>query len=103
MGLLTQILTVPLAPVRGVGWVVKRVAEVAEQEAYDTTPIERELAELERELLEGRVSEREFDRREDELLDRLEAIQRARVGDAPAPRGEERTGEAEEGAGHDGQ
>ncbi|MFD7288790.1 gas vesicle protein GvpG [Streptomyces sp. NPDC059863] len=103
MGLLTQILTVPLAPVRGVGWVVRRVADVAEQEAYDTTPIERRLAELERELLEGRISEKEFDRREDELLDQLEAIQRARVGDAPAPQDEERTRETEQGAGRDGQ
>ncbi|WP_079022841.1 gas vesicle protein GvpG [Streptomyces odonnellii] len=99
MGLLTQILTVPLAPVRGVGWVVRRVTEVAEQEAYDTAPIERRLAELERELLEGRISEREFDRREDELLDRLESIQGAYVADVPAtPPGEERAGEAEEGA-----
>lgn len=84
MGLLTQILTAPLAPVRGFGWVVNQVIEVAEQEAYDTTPVERQLAELERELLEGRIDEAEFDRREDELLDRIEAIERARSG---APRG----------------
>ncbi|MFE2595762.1 gas vesicle protein GvpG [Streptomyces sp. NPDC059396] len=106
MGLLTQILTLPLAPVRGFGWVVNRAVEVAEREAYDTTAIERRLAELEEELLEGRIDERDFDRREDELLDRLEAIQRARADDAPPqwaePR-EEGTGEAKEGEEHDGQ
>ncbi|MEV7678528.1 gas vesicle protein GvpG [Streptomyces sp. NPDC088341] len=90
MGLLTQILTAPLAPVRGFGWVVNRVIEVAEQEAYDTTPIERQLAELERELLEGRIDEAEFDRREDELLDRIEAIERARSGAPQAQWAEER-------------
>ncbi|WP_066943939.1 gas vesicle protein GvpG [Streptomyces lushanensis] len=97
MGLLTQILTVPLAPVRGVGWVVERVVEVAEQEAYDTTPIERQLADLERELLEGRVDEAEFDRREDELLDRLDAIESARSGGPlPEPAARYEDGEAEE-------
>ncbi|MFE4826498.1 gas vesicle protein GvpG [Streptomyces sp. NPDC056672] len=93
MGLLTQILTAPLAPVRGFGWVVNQVIEVAEQEAYDTTPIERQLAELERELLEGRIDEAEFDRREDELLDRIEAIERARSG---APQGQCTEGQEQE-------
>ncbi|MFJ9850609.1 gas vesicle protein GvpG [Streptomyces sp. NPDC101150] len=74
MGLLTHIATFPLAPVRGVSWVVERVLEAAEQEYYDPAPIERELVELERALLAGEISEDTFDRREDELLDRLEEI-----------------------------
>ncbi|MDT3400296.1 gas vesicle protein GvpG [Streptomyces sp. B1866] len=78
MGLLTRLLTFPAEPVRGVGWVVRRVVEAAEQELYDPAPVERELAELEGALLEGRIDEEEFDRREDELLDRLEAIKAAR-------------------------
>lgn len=81
MGLLSQIVTLPLAPVRGAGWVAERILDAAEQQYYDPAPVERELAELERELLEGRISEEEFDRREDELLDRLEEI-RARRGGA---------------------
>ncbi|MFF3749338.1 gas vesicle protein GvpG [Streptomyces sp. NPDC002018] len=85
MGLLTQILTLPLAPVRGAGWVVNRLLEAAEEEAYDTTPVERQLAELERELLAGHIDEGEFDRREDELLDRLEDLRRARAGAVPPP------------------
>ncbi|MBE1534555.1 gas vesicle protein GvpG [Actinomadura algeriensis] len=71
MGLITQVLTLPLAPVRGVGWVLDQVVQTAEQEYYDPAPVRAELRELERALLEGRIDEEEFDRREDELLDRL--------------------------------
>ena len=74
MGLLTQILTLPLAPVRGTVWVLERVVETAENEYYDPAPVEQELADLERALLAGRIDEETFDRREDELLDRLDEI-----------------------------
>ncbi|MGS2591811.1 gas vesicle protein GvpG [Streptomyces hebeiensis] len=78
MGLFTQLATLPLAPVRGVGWVAERVKEAAEEQYYDPAPVEQELAELEKALLAGRIDEETFDRREDELLDRLEEI-RARA------------------------
>ncbi|MFB7999545.1 gas vesicle protein GvpG [Streptomyces sp. NPDC056002] len=74
MGLFTQIVTLPLAPVRGVIWTVDRVLEAAEKEYYDPAPVQAELAELERQLLSGQIDEETFDRREDELLDRLEEI-----------------------------
>ncbi|WP_030746259.1 gas vesicle protein GvpG [Streptomyces sp. NRRL F-5135] len=72
MGIVTQILTLPLAPVRGTVWVLDQVLATAERETYDPEHVRAELAELERKLLDGRVTEEEFDRREDELLDRLE-------------------------------
>ncbi|MEU1534142.1 gas vesicle protein GvpG [Streptomyces fagopyri] len=81
MGLLTQLLSLPLAPVRGVGWVVDRVVEAAEQEYYDPEPVERELAALERALLEGHIDQAAFDEREDQLLDRLDEIAAYRRGD----------------------
>ncbi|MEW9520307.1 gas vesicle protein GvpG [Streptomyces tubercidicus] len=74
MGLLSHLATLPLAPVRGVAWVMQRTLDAAEQEYYDPEPVERELAELERALLAGEISEEVFDRREDELLDRLDEI-----------------------------
>ncbi|MFE7393378.1 gas vesicle protein GvpG [Streptomyces sp. NPDC057582] len=74
MGLLTQIATLPLAPVRGVAWVIERVVETAENQYYDPAPVERKLAALERALLAGDIDEETFDRREDELLDRLDEI-----------------------------
>ncbi|MFD8804528.1 gas vesicle protein GvpG [Streptomyces sp. NPDC059597] len=80
MGLFTQLVTLPLAPVRGVGWVMQRVLEAAENEYYDPAPVKRELAELERRLVAGEIDEETFDRREDELLDRLEEIRARRQG-----------------------
>ncbi|MFD5895616.1 gas vesicle protein GvpG [Streptomyces sp. NPDC060366] len=75
MGLISQILTLPLAPVRGSVWVLDQVVLAAEREYYDPDPVRKELADLEKELLSGGISEEEFDRREDELLDRLEEIE----------------------------
>ncbi|MEU8487116.1 gas vesicle protein GvpG [Streptomyces sp. NBC_01361] len=83
MGLLTQILTLPLAPVRGVAWVADRVLEAAEDKYYDPAPVHRELAELERRLLDGEIDEATFDEREDELLDRLDEIRARRDRGAP--------------------
>ncbi|MEU0658403.1 gas vesicle protein GvpG [Streptomyces lavendulocolor] len=83
MGLFTQLVTLPLAPVRGVGWVVRRVTEAAEQEYYDTRPVLQALKELEEELTSGRIDQETFDRREDELLDRLEEIKRFQEGREP--------------------
>ncbi|MFB8170298.1 gas vesicle protein GvpG [Kitasatospora purpeofusca] len=74
MGLITQILTLPLAPVRSTVWVLERVVETAENEYFDPAPVERELAGLEAALLAGEIDEETFDRREDELLDRLDEI-----------------------------
>lgn len=72
MGLITQLLTLPLAPVRGALWVMDQVVLTAEQQYYDPEPVRRQLAELEQDLLDGRITEEEFDRVEDELLDELE-------------------------------
>ncbi|MFC9943195.1 gas vesicle protein GvpG [Streptomyces pratensis] len=71
MGLISQLLTLPLAPVRGTVWVLDQVVLAAEREHYDPGSVRTQLAELERELLSGNIDEEEFDRREDELLDRL--------------------------------
>ncbi|MFD7202949.1 gas vesicle protein GvpG [Streptomyces sp. NPDC059893] len=83
MGLFTQLVTLPLAPVRGVVWTVDRVLEAAEKEYYDPAPVQADLAELERQLLAGEIDEETFDRREDELLDRLEEIRAHRRGGQP--------------------
>lgn len=74
MGLITGIVTLPLMPVRGTAWVLEQVLTAAEREYYDPDRVWAELAELERALTDGRISEEEFDQREDELLDRLEEI-----------------------------
>jgi len=78
MTLITHLPTLPVAPVRGVEWVVRKVVEAAEEEYYDPTPVQQELAALERSLTAGEIDEETFERREDELLDRLEEVKRFR-------------------------
>ncbi|MFE4669735.1 gas vesicle protein GvpG [Streptomyces sp. NPDC056716] len=73
MGLISEVLLLPLAPVRGSGWAIQQVVREAERIYYDPAAIHAELARLEQSLEEGALSEEEFDRLEDELLDRLEA------------------------------
>ncbi|WP_260636984.1 gas vesicle protein GvpG [Streptomyces angustmyceticus] len=75
MGLITQLLTLPVAPVRGTVWVLDQVLLTAEREHYDPAPVLEELALLEQQLLDGTIGPEEFDSREDELLDRLEWLE----------------------------
>ncbi|RCV47939.1 gas vesicle protein GvpG [Marinitenerispora sediminis] len=79
MGLLSAIATLPLAPARVAGWTIRRVVDEAERQYYDPDAIRRQLAELSRRLDEGELTEEEFDRLEDELLDRLEEGQARRA------------------------
>jgi hypothetical protein len=72
MQFITGLLTLPLAPVRGVAWVAEKVTEEAERELYDERRIMRELAELEAANEDGRLSQDDFERGVDELLWRLE-------------------------------
>ncbi|MEW1905937.1 gas vesicle protein GvpG [Streptomyces sp. NPDC086147] len=81
MGLLTQLLTLPVAPVRGAVWIAQRVVEEAEEEYYDPAPVWRELRELESWLVRGEIDQDAFDHREDELLDRLDEIDAYRRGE----------------------
>ncbi|MFI0264334.1 gas vesicle protein GvpG [Streptomyces sp. NPDC017056] len=74
MGLIKELLLLPAAPVRGTGWVLRQVLTEAERQYYDPAVVQRELRELADQLDAGRIDEAEFDRREDELLDRLEEL-----------------------------
>ncbi|MFD0275147.1 gas vesicle protein GvpG [Kitasatospora sp. NPDC127111] len=76
MGLITGILMLPLAPVRGAIWVAEQVANEAERQYYNPAPVEEALKSLEQELIAGQISEEEFDRREEELLNELDEIHR---------------------------
>jgi hypothetical protein len=72
MGLIGEVLLLPFAPVRGSGWVIRQVLREAERLYYDPAAVRAELARLEERLEAGEIDEDEFDRQEDELLDRLE-------------------------------
>jgi hypothetical protein len=80
MGLITGILTLPLAPVRGVGWVAEKVAEQAELELYDEGRILRELIELEEARDRGELDAERFELAVDQLLERLQVGRELREG-----------------------
>jgi hypothetical protein len=71
MGLFTALVTLPLAPVRGVAWVVEQVVDEADRQLHDPARIRAELMALEFEFEEGRISAAELGGRQEELLDRL--------------------------------
>jgi len=72
MGLITGLLTLPLAPVRGVGWVAEQLAEEAERELYDEGRIMRELAAVELAHDAGEIDDDTLAELVDALLERLE-------------------------------
>ncbi|MGI5466947.1 gas vesicle protein GvpG [Streptomyces sp. CA-132043] len=84
MGLLKELLLLPAAPVRGTAWVLRQVVAEAERQYYDPQAVQKELRALARQLDDGLIDEAEFDRREDELLDRL-AVARGQAPRWPAP------------------
>lgn len=71
MGLITGVLTLPLAPVRGLAWVASQLQEEAESQLYDPERIRAELLQLEFDSEEGLVDEAERAAREDDLFERL--------------------------------
>ncbi|MFF3419711.1 gas vesicle protein GvpG, partial [Streptomyces sp. NPDC002698] len=73
MGLITGLLTLPIAPVRGVVWVAEKLNDAAERELRDPGVLRAQLALLNRELEDGDISLEEFEREEERLLDRLHA------------------------------
>ncbi len=78
MGLITGLLTLPLAPVRGVGWVAEQLQDQAEQELYDEGRIMRELAAVELAHDAGEIDDDQLAQQVDGLLERLEEGRRIR-------------------------
>ncbi len=91
MGLLTGLLTLPLAPVRATAWIAEQVAEQARREYGDETVIRRRLAELELRFDRGEIGAEEYAAEEDALLERLLTL-----------RGAEEAGPEDEPGGADG-
>ena len=80
MGLITGLLTLPLAPVRGVAWVAEKIGEEAEREFYDENRIRQELTELEMAHERGEISSERFEAAVDQLLERLQIGRELRAG-----------------------
>jgi hypothetical protein len=71
MGLVGGLLTLPLAPVRGLAWVFDQVIEEAETQLHDPARIRAELADAEAALERGEIDEETYEELERDLLDRL--------------------------------
>jgi hypothetical protein len=67
----TGLLLLPLAPVRGVGWVANVLAEEAEREVESRESPERALADLEAKRANGEISEEDAEALETQLIERM--------------------------------
>ena len=71
MGLVTGLLGLPLAPIRGVVWLAQQIRDQAEEQYYDPARIRAQLEEIDEARRAGTLSEEECDKLENELLQRL--------------------------------
>jgi Gas vesicle protein G len=74
VGLISGLLTLPLAPVRSTVWVAERLQEQAEKERYDESAIRSALLELAAVRERGELEEEEIAAAEDVLIEQLMAI-----------------------------
>ncbi|MBF0660849.1 gas vesicle protein GvpG [Rhodococcus sp. (in: high G+C Gram-positive bacteria)] len=71
MGLLTTLITLPLAPVKGVMWVGEIIEEQVEQQLHDPANVRRELEEIENAAAAGDISPEEKDDAQQAVLNRM--------------------------------
>ncbi|WP_395107165.1 gas vesicle protein GvpG [Actinomadura sp. SCN-SB] len=71
MGMATGLLTLPLAPVRGVVWLAEVLQEQAEARLYDPGRVAAEMRDIADAVAAGEMSEQEAAEREEELVRRL--------------------------------
>jgi len=65
-----------LAPVKGVFWLGKKINEVVEKETSDEGVIKEKLMELQLQFEVDEISEEEYNKKEKEILERLDVIRR---------------------------
>jgi hypothetical protein len=71
MGIFSGLLLLPIAPVRGVGWVANVLAEEAERELESKESPERALADLQAARANGEISEEDAEALETQLVERM--------------------------------
>ena len=71
MGLMSGLLTLPFAPVRGVIWVAEQVQREAERQYNDPAVIREALADVDAMREAGEIDEAEAEAMEEELVARL--------------------------------
>lgn len=71
MGLFTGLLTLPLAPARGVVWLAEQIEREADRQWRDPAAVRRQIAEVDAAFAAGQLTEEERDALQDELVARL--------------------------------
>ena len=71
MGLITGLLTLPFAPVKGVAWIAEQVRQEAERQWNDPAAIQDALDDVQARREAGLIDDAEADRLEEELIERL--------------------------------
>lgn len=71
MGLFLGLLTLPLAPVRGVTWIAEQVQTLAEREYAGPEAVSRRLADIEAAWEAGAISDERRAELEEQVLDDL--------------------------------
>jgi len=71
MGLITGLLTLPVAPLRGVVAVAEQIRQRAEDDYYDPATIRAEMEEVDALRAAGELTEEEAMAWEDQLIERL--------------------------------
>jgi len=69
VGLIKELVLLPVAPVRGVLWVTERIAEQAEQERYSPGAAVQQLEDLEARRERGEVDEETAAQLEEEVIE----------------------------------
>ncbi|MFG3614433.1 gas vesicle protein GvpG [Nocardia exalbida] len=71
MGLLSTILSLPVAPVRGVIWLGEVIQDQVDQKMHDPATMRRELEEIDAAAAAGQLSEEERKQAQQAVLDRM--------------------------------
>lgn len=70
MGLITGLVTLPVAPVKGVLWVAEKITDEVNRQYYGEGAIAKQLRQVDDARKSGQITEEEAARREQELIDR---------------------------------
>ena len=81
MGLIREVFLLPLAPVRGVGWVMQLVIDEAERERAATASPARALEELTAAVATGELTPAEAEALEAQLVEQMIAAAAASEGE----------------------
>ena len=71
MGLFSELLLLPLAPVRGVAWVGEQIEQEVDRRLHDPAVVRAQIDDVDAAYARGEIDEQERDEQQDVLLQRL--------------------------------